>query len=60
MAQSLVTTSEAAALVGRSVRTVQRWACTGKLAPVVLGGRGPGSQNEYSRAEVLELARRDG
>lgn len=53
----LVTTAEAARIVGRSVATVNRWAAAGTLTPIV---RGPGLRgaNLYARADVERLAER--
>lgn len=51
--QDLITTGQAAEVLGVSVQTVRRWEATGHLAAV----RTPGNQRRFLRSEVLALLR---
>lgn len=53
----ILTTTEAAELVGRSVRTIQSWSALGLLVPVEKGGYGRGRQNRFRASDVLGAER---
>lgn len=52
----LVSTSEAAKVAGVTVRTIQSWAYSGLIVPVVQGGNGA-RQNMYRLSDILAAER---